>query len=210
VTRILFFDTETTGLPVWNAPSDSDVQPHLVQLGALLVDYETREVVEEMDVIVSPDFWTIPEEVSKIHGITHDHALEVGNDEYLVLAAFHLMCQGANIRVAHNRTFDQRIIRIAMKRYFGGEIGDQALEKWAEKDDFHDTMLMAKNVMKLEPKGRYGYKNPTLAEAYKFFTGKELEGGHNAMIDTRACMEIYFAMIDQNVFKINFEGRSAS
>lgn len=210
MTRILFFDTETTGLPVWNEPSDSDVQPHLVQLGALLVDYETRDVVEKMDVIVAPDFWTIPEEVSQIHGITHDHAIEFGMDECSVLTDFYFMFEKADFRVAHNRTFDQRIIRIAMKRYFGGEIGDQALEKWAAKDDFHDTMLMAKNVMKLEPKGRYGYKNPTLAEAYKFFTGKELEGGHNAMIDTRACMEIYFAMIDQNVFKINFEGSAAS
>lgn len=32
--KIVFFDTEKTGLPIWNEPSDSEVQPHLTQIGA--------------------------------------------------------------------------------------------------------------------------------------------------------------------------------
>ena len=30
--RLLMFDTETTGLPLWKDPSDHPDQPHLVQL----------------------------------------------------------------------------------------------------------------------------------------------------------------------------------
>lgn len=37
----LFFDTETTGLPLFKEPSEDPRQPHIVQLGACLVDLDT-------------------------------------------------------------------------------------------------------------------------------------------------------------------------
>lgn len=77
----LFFDTETSGLPRWKEPSESPDQPHIVQLAAELVDLETREVLESMDVIVKPDGWTISAEMTAIHSITQEHALEVGIPE---------------------------------------------------------------------------------------------------------------------------------
>jgi DNA polymerase-3 subunit epsilon len=40
------------------------------------------------------------------------------------------------------------------------------------------------------------FKQATLSEAYEFFTGKKLEGAHDAMVDVRACMEVYFSCID--------------
>nr|WP_299241463.1 hypothetical protein [uncultured Halomonas sp.] len=43
MTPILFFDTETTGLPDWKVPSDSEHQPHLVQLAAVLADDDARQ-----------------------------------------------------------------------------------------------------------------------------------------------------------------------
>ena len=183
------YDTETTGLPDWKNPSDSHHQPHLVQLAAILADEDTGKVISTLDLIIQPDGWEIPQEVTDIHGITNEIANEVGVNEMDAVALF-LQMVGSAKRLAHNRTFDQRIIRIATKRYFP----ENVQEKWAEKENHDCTMIMAKPIMQMEPKGRYGYKSPKLSEAYQHFMGKELQDAHSAIADARACLDIYFAM----------------
>ena len=84
---ILFFDTETTGLPLWKEPSEDPRQPHLVELAALLVNPDTREMIAFMDVIIKPNGWTIPVDVSEIHGITTERALAEGIPEEEALPA---------------------------------------------------------------------------------------------------------------------------
>lgn len=180
---LLSYDTETTGIPNWKVPSDSPEQPHLVQLAAILVNAETREVVNSMDVIIKPDGWEIPEETIAIHGITMEKAEKEGIPEKEALEKL-LAMRGDHERVAFNKTFDQRIIRIACKRY----LDEEAIEKWAVKEDHHCAMRMAKSVI--------GGKQPKLVEAYKHFTGTEMEGNHNAMADTEACMKVYWGAVD--------------
>lgn len=91
----IFFDTETTGIPNWKEPSEHPDQPHIVQLAAELVDLDTQEVLDSMDVIVKPDGWIISEEMTAIHGITNEHALEVGIPEELALDMLLAMRQKA-------------------------------------------------------------------------------------------------------------------
>jgi DNA polymerase III subunit epsilon len=50
---LLFFDTETTGLPDFRAPSDAPQQPHLVQLACILATDE-GETLERWQTIVKP------------------------------------------------------------------------------------------------------------------------------------------------------------
>ena len=97
----LFYDTETTGLPDFKAPSEADHQPHIVQLAALLVDLDTRQTIQSMDVIVRPDGWTIPDEVAAVHGISTEHAAEVGIPERTAVQMFMELWSGRK-RVAHN------------------------------------------------------------------------------------------------------------
>ena len=180
---ILAFDTETTGLPNWKIPSDDTSQPHLVQLSGLICDAITGQELKIFDEIIKPDGWIITDENAAIHGITHERAMDEGKPESEVVGEFISIWQASGAsRVAHNRTFDQRIIRIALKRYFPETQAD-----WAVKDDFEDTMYLAKSDMQVG-------KNPKLIEAYQHYFGKGFEGAHNSLNDARACKEIYIAI----------------
>jgi len=191
----LFYDTETTGLPLFNEPSEDPRQPHIVQLGAVLVDMDSRNSIASLDVIVRPNGWTIPEEVSKVHGITTEHALAVGVPESLAVGLFMELCSG-RLRIAHNEQFDARILRIALLRH---EPDASTADEW-KSGAAKCTAQLSTPICKLPPTermraaGRNHHKTPNLGEAYRHFTGSELVGAHSAMVDVRACMAVYFAI----------------
>ena len=197
----LFYDTETTGLPLFNEPSDDPRQPHIVQLGAALVDMASREIVATVDVIVRPNGWTIPDEVAAIHGITTEKAMACGISEVVAIHMLAALWACAEERIAHNETFDARIVRIGLKRYAENEALPHA-DLWKE-GAARCTANLATPIMKMAPTdrmrgaGRGGqFKKPKLSEAYEHFFGKPLDGAHNAMVDVRACMEVFFAIQD--------------
>jgi len=195
---IMVFDTETSGLPLYHEPSEGDNQPHIVELAALLIDEETGEDVDTFHCIVKPNGWTIPDEVVAIHGITNERAMDEGIDEAEALENFLAIHKLCGLRVAHNEPFDARIARIAIKR-FGGETQE---ERDAIADTFKSaprycTMRASTKACALPPteamlaKGMRFNKNPSLAEAYRHFTGEDLQGAHSAMADARGCAEVY-------------------
>jgi len=182
---LLFFDTETTGLPEWKIPSGDPKQPHLVQLAAILADADTRKVISSFDLIVKPEGWEIPQEMTDIHGISNEKALAVGMPEPVVFEML-IGLWNEHTRVAYNRTFDQRIIRIAAKRF----ASDAVIEAWANKDDFPCAMIQARKALSAP-------KNLKLADALEQLTGKKLENAHSAMADTQACMDVYWAILNK-------------
>jgi DNA polymerase-3 subunit epsilon len=200
----LFYDTETQGLPLFNEPSEDPRQPHIVQLAACLIDLGTKARIATMNVIVRPDGWEIPDEVAAIHGITTERAMDVGVPESVALGMF-LQLWRFRTRIAHNESFDARIIRIALMRFgTDGLHWSQSLAS-APADVWKDspaecTQALATPIMKLPPTakmmaaGRNHHKSANLREAYQYFTGKELAGAHNAMVDVQACMAVWFAI----------------
>ena len=187
--NFIVFDTETTGLPDWKSPSGAENQPHIVQLAAHLVDADKFKILQTMDVIVKPDGWVIPDVVTEIHGISTEYASDIGVPEEVALDLFLELWRKSNTRVAHNVRFDNRIIRIATKRYCGDELIDQCYN-----GDYECTGLLSTQIMKMEPKNRVGFKMPKLSEAYKHFTGIKLQNAHTAIADTNACLAIYSAI----------------
>src|SRR5665648_554880 len=67
----LIFDTETTGLPTdWKSPiSDLDNWPRLVQIAWTHCD-TAGNILSESDYIVKPQGFIIPDDATKIHGIS--------------------------------------------------------------------------------------------------------------------------------------------
>lgn len=184
--NLIFNDNETTGMIQFKKPSGGDEQPHIVQIAALLVDPNTRQTIQSMDVIVKPDGWTIPQDAIDVHGITTEFANDVGIPEKLAIEMFLELWSGRK-RIMFNTTYDNRIIRIGTKRYFSEDVQD-AWKAGSKDIEWYCTMINSRKVM--------GGKVPKLEEAYRFFFGKEQENAHNAMADALANMEIYWAIQD--------------
>lgn len=193
----LFFDTETSGLPDWGQPSEAPHQPHIVQLGALLVDLHTGEELRSLDVIVKPDGWVIGDDTAAIHGITQERALAEGIPEKDAVEQLLDMWSNCSTRIGFNESFDMRIVRIALKRLFAERENLADLWKGAPAECMKIASTKPCNLPptpKMVAARRFHPKAPTLAEAYFHFFKKPMEGAHSAMGDARGTMEIYFAM----------------
>lgn len=199
---ILVYDSETTGLPDFKAPSESPHQPHIVDICGLLYDADSRELVDSFEAIVKPDGWKIPDEVAAIHGITTERALADGIPEADAVAGFMALHKRCDLRVGHNQQFDARILRIALKRF--GAATQEERDAIADTFKAHPafcTQTAASPIMRLPPtekmrRAGYGwkFKSPNLGEALKHFTGADLANAHRAKVDAIACAQVYFAM----------------
>lgn len=188
MTRILFYDTETTGMPLWDKPSSDKGQPHILQVAAQLVDSDTRKTLAAIDLTVRPDAWAIDPETIAIHGITEEHAKAVGVPETTAVLVLHNLWERANLRVGHVEAFDARIMRIALLRHgWGMSLADSWKAGPAEC-----TSALAKPYVR--PNGKHG---PKLSEAYRFFLGTDFQNAHTARADTEACAAVYWAIFDR-------------
>lgn len=195
----LFYDSETTGLPLFNEPSEDPRQPHIVQLGAALVNLETFDQVAALDLIVRPDGWTVPDDVAAIHGITTERALATGVPARVVFDLLLELWERADVRIGHNESFDARLVRIALMRHRDNDPEAEINARW-KAGRAECTQALSTPILKLPPTakmiaaGRRHHKSANLGEAYQFFTGKPLEGAHSAMVDVQACIEVYRAI----------------
>lgn len=185
VKRLLFFDTETTGLPRnYNAPvTDLENWPRLVQLSWIVTDASGKELIVK-DFIIKPDGFTIPEDSSKVHGITTEIAMRDGNPLQDVLAEFVSDLETADMIVGHNVEFDKKIVGAEFLRC---NIQSIALDK-------RTVCTMKSSTDYCALPGKYGYKWPTLQELYNKLFGKSFEDAHNSLNDIKATKECYFEL----------------
>jgi DNA polymerase-3 subunit epsilon len=189
----MIYDSETTGIPAWNLPSEDLRQPHIVELAVILANREG--VLERWSAIVKPEGWTIPADVAKIHGITTEKAFAEGRPAAEVYAEFHALWQRAAFRVAHSESFDAKMIRIAFKRHRPADA-----DAW-KAGKAYCTAALSEKICKLPPTQRMieagrgnQFKRPKLEEAYRALLGEEIPGVagvHGALVDAEACLRIY-------------------
>lgn len=186
----LFFDTETTGLPRrWNAPvTDVDNWPRLVQLAWMVCDRD-GEIVAKADRLVQPQGFTIPPEVSRIHGITTRMAIEKGRPLKEVMEEFADRIDGVSALVGHNISFDECIV--------GAEFERLRMMTSLFLKPKYCTMKSSVDYCKLP--GKNGFKSPKLAELHEILFGKGFENAHNALADVEATARCFWELKKRGV-----------
>ena len=128
------------------------------------------------------------------HGISEEECARFGVVPAVACSLFNQICLQADVIVAHNLSFDASIMKTALHRLGNKPHRLDGRQQVCTKEASTD-------VLKLP--GKYGYKWPTLAEAYLHYTGKELEGAHDALVDTEACLEIFRGLVQEGVVALD-------
>lgn len=189
--NIIFFDTETTGVPKnYKAPvTDLENWPRLVQLGYIWwVDKDGPSVQKSFsqEYIVRPEGFEISEQVSKIHGITQEKALTNGFVLEDVLDMFEMPLRNADLLVGHNLNYDLNILGAEYLRVTGSNPLDGK--------PTYDTMLHGVNLCKLPGTRPGSYKWPKLQELYFHLFHEPLQQTHTALDDIQNTAKCYFEM----------------
>lgn len=198
--NLLFFDSETTGFPLWNEPSDHPGQPHIVQIAALLTDDDGKKIAS-IDLIIKPDGWAMDDRASAVHGITEEHATAVGVDARTALQVFLTLWHHAEKRIGFNEPFDARMVRIELCRRLGKAHATSVA--WKNGTAECVKVLATPFCKEIPPTdkmmaaGRKHPKTPKLTEAYAIIMGKPMTNAHSAMGDVIATRALYFKIKEQ-------------
>ncbi len=181
----LFFDTETTGLPRnWKAPvTDLNNWPRLVQLAYLFYDKNGNKI-SGGDYIINPEGFTIPTDASRIHGISTERAIRDGKVLLTVLQDFQSLINQAECLVAHNMSFDEKIV--------GAEFLRNNMPDITSTKRKICTMQSTTNFCAID--GPYGYKWPKLSELHYKLFGTGFEEAHNAAVDINATAKCFWEL----------------
>ena len=189
----LIFDTETTGLPLdKNAPlTNFDNWPRMVQIAWQIHDAEGKFVKAENH-IVKPEGFIIPINASMVHGISTEHALNVGENLNDVLDIFLENLKDVKYIVGHNVSFDLNVTACEFLRvkginpFRGMNIIDTCTEKTAD-------------FCKLSGGPGRKFKKPKLAEIHQLLFNEGFDMAHNASADVEATARVFLELVRINV-----------
>ncbi len=182
----LFFDTETSGF----IPKDEKdlTKGRMIQLGWILTDNKGSEL-NVGDFLIKPEGFTeIEEGALKVHNIPFEKCVKAGQPVDWVLRKFLACCHQADFIIAHNCSFDDKVI--------SREISIASLlnsQPWFNTPKFC-TMKTTTEVCKIKKRGGKGYKWPTLQELHTHLFGHGFKGAHDAITDVRAMAKCFFKL----------------
>lgn len=200
--NILFYDTETTGLPNRNRAFSYPTQPYVAQLACLFES--DGEIMETTNVLVQPydDNWAMSAQSLAIHGKSREMCEQEGITLPQMLDQFIDMCVDADVLVCHNVGFDRLIMQMQAAKIDK----DMDCKSIFEGKPHVCTMLAALPIVKAPKKDkRVGYKWPTLQETYRHFYGCEFDGAHDALADITATRSVFFELCQIGAMDEAFE-----
>lgn len=186
--KTIFFDTETNGLPFRGAhwEADFDKFPRIASIAWRLMDGE--DIMSEHSFFIKPCEWTMPEEASKINGLTTESLLSIGHIIKPVLQLFLTDAGRAERIVGHNVYFDTSIVKSELLRL---KAIPEKFQPILSKEKRYCTMRKSTGII--------SDKWPKLGEIYKHFFNEELEGAHSALNDLTACQRVYEELIKRGI-----------
>lgn len=183
----LFFDTETTGLPLkWNAPiNDLDNWPRIVQIAWLYFDKNGNELSSK-EYIIKPEGFFIPHDSAKVHGITTDIANEKGIQLKAVLNEFSKILKESKFLIAHNISFDHKVTSAEFLR--------KKITSNINQIKQICTMESSVDYCKIPGGVTKPFKFPKLSELHMKLFNKDFQDAHNALVDVKACAKCFFEL----------------
>lgn len=158
----------------------------MVQLAWSLRD-EQGEVQQECSKIIKPEGFSIPNEASRVHGITTERANREGELLINVLNDFCQVLSRANLTlVAHNMGFDEKVV--------GAE-----LLRMNIKSNFFDLPKICTMKSSIDFCNLPNKKYPKLEELYYILFKTVFKDAHSADIDVAACARCFFELKKKKV-----------
>ncbi len=181
----LTFDTETTGLPSnWKAPVTAvNNWPRMVQVAWLNHDADGN-LINKHTHIIKPEGYRIPNGAARIHGITTERATAEGEDLTEILQIFAQDVAKADHLIAHNMSFDEKII--------GAELIRKSIDHQLFQKERLCTKILSTEYCAIP--NRYGYKWPTLSELHIKLFGEDFGDAHDAFADAEAAARCFFEL----------------
>lgn len=211
--RILFFDTETNGLPKsWHAsPYKTQNWPAILSLAWQRWDYDgALRFIEKGDYLIAPPHTIVWDEgAEKIHGITRAHASTHGRRAADVFPEFVNRVRGVDLIVAHNMAFDKTVLVAELIR-----INPSFVMDWWPRFEYctceGTKTLCALPAACARPNPRDPYKKPKLVELYKFLfpTAAADFPFHSATGDTECLVLCFNELVRRRVIPLDLWERS--
>lgn len=178
----IFIDTETTSLLAVEAADMAD-QPQILEIYCMKTD-EYLMPINEFHAYCRPTI-PIPEQSSKIHGITDDKVADALPFalHYKSLAKFFL---GAERLIGHNLQFDKNVLSWSLRR-----INKQFNFPWPIQD-----------ICTIETVVKYKGHRMSLSDCHLEFIGESFAETHTAKADTQALHRIFREMVSREMIKL--------
>ncbi len=196
--KYLFFDVETTGLPInrFAEPEDFNNWPYAVEIAWLLVDDEGLQVSGSKYILKQNI--NIPAASIAIHGINNSRMKAEGVNPSEVYSEFIEAVNNTEYIVAHNIEFDLPILECELLRNGFQKILFSkkqicTMQEGKEFCNLHSSAGQLKNPKLTELFGKLYFNNPFI----------NITGIHSALADTLLCYRCFIEMKQRNILDLN-------
>jgi DNA polymerase III epsilon subunit-like protein len=208
-TKIIVFDTETTGLPtsrIINAET-THLWPYIVQFSYVIYNVSQHVMEKVKNVVVNiPENIIMTEENMSIHKITNEMVQNSPHKIHVILNEFFEDINNEQVKaiVGHNISYDINMLKIALLRLIHNK---EITETNEYKKMFYEinytnktfcTMKKSVNICQISVQKKDGtsyFKFPKLIELYKILFDEVPMNLHNSLIDVLVTLRCYYKIV---------------